>query len=222
MKDGALKENGDRRHVNDVWGKVKSPEPPNRLSAGDSGTERTVRRVSMLAAVLLPSVQPCCYRPEQHISPLELFPAVLALLELPEPPRLPLPPFEHGPLPSDAGPYGPCYPSTSAGPLGPTLEGALMPPCGGRLAPAHSFSIGELRPTLPLIFFPPNVPVRRYLYGPLSRARIVGGRGTLAGPARRCGMYGTVTLHVSAPLSFSIYLVFVPLRQKSRSFKTFA
>jgi len=85
MIGDALKENGNGRHVNDVWGKKKSPEPPNDFSAGDSGTECTVRRVSMFAAVLLPSVQHCCYPPEQHISPLELLPAVLASLKLPAP-----------------------------------------------------------------------------------------------------------------------------------------
>jgi len=92
MNGDALKENGDGRHVNDVWWEGESPEPPSSLLAGDNDTAHTVRKVSMLSVVLLPSVQHGCYSPEKHIAPLELLPVFLASLELPAPSRLSLPP----------------------------------------------------------------------------------------------------------------------------------
>jgi len=38
-------------HVDNVWVKLRGLEPPNNLSAGDSGSVRNVRMVSMYAAV---------------------------------------------------------------------------------------------------------------------------------------------------------------------------
>jgi len=46
-----LKGSGVENGVTDEGGKVMSPEPTNNPSAGGSGSERTVRRVSTFGAV---------------------------------------------------------------------------------------------------------------------------------------------------------------------------
>jgi len=105
--------------VNDSEAAMESPEPPNSHAAVGSGSEHTARRGSTLVwyplpALLLsapPLVRSGCLQPVLHaalLGPSPSLPVPLALLEPPAPPRLPLPPLEHGPQPGDAGLYQPC------------------------------------------------------------------------------------------------------------------
>jgi len=204
---GRMMTDGKRSGVLTATEEVKeSPAPTSSLSTGDSDTACTVRRGSMFswhlhyAMRLSLSARHGCYQPELCIAPLVPPPLlVLVLLKPPGPPRLPLPPLEHGPLPSDAGLT---CPIVFFRPPYPTLKGALRPPWGEQHVPANSFWHGVLWPKPQLVYVPLDVPGCRYPYGPPLHERVGGGRDRHAGPAVDCGMSGSIATHVSLPFFF--------------------